>query len=170
MKSLRATALISLVLAAGVCWSQEDPLAGLPKHVALNAHQHVSGQPSVEAIAKLKSAGITTVIDLRPDAETPDLDEKAVAEKSGLKYRSLPIASPADLTRENVMKFDQLLKESQKEDVLVHCASGNRVGAMMALRARWIEGKSVEEALAIGMAAGMTGMTKDVEAKLAGGN
>jgi uncharacterized protein (TIGR01244 family) len=138
--------------------------------VKLNEHQHVSGQPSVEAIARLKSAGITTVIDLRPDAETPDLDEKAVVEKSGLKYRALPIASPADLTRENVTKFDQLLKESQQEDVLVHCASGNRVGAMLALRAHWLEGRSAEEALAIGKAAGLTGMTKDVEAQLAAGD
>jgi protein tyrosine phosphatase (PTP) superfamily phosphohydrolase (DUF442 family) len=64
------------------------------------------------------------------------------------------------------MKFDQLLKDSAKEDVLVHCASGNRVGAMLALRARWIEGKSAEEALAIGKAAGMTGMTDAVKAKL----
>ncbi len=169
MNSLRTIVLASLVLVAGICSAQENPLAGLPKHVALNAHQHVSGQPSVEDIAKLKAAGITTVIDLRPDAETPDLDEKAVVEKSGLKYRSLPIASPADLTRDNVVKFDQLLKESQKEDVLVHCASGNRVGALMALRAAWVEGKSADEALAIGKAAGMTGMTDAVKAQLAAG-
>lgn len=166
MNSTRAMVLVSLLLVAGIGLAQEDPLAVLPRHVALNEHQHVSGQPSVEAIAKLKSAGITTVIDLRPDAETPDLDEKAVVEESGLRYRSLPIASPADLTRENVIKFDQLLKESQKEDVLVHCASANRVGAMLALRAHWLEGKSAEEALAIGKAAGMTGMTEAVKAQL----
>lgn len=167
MKSTRAVVLVCLLLATGICAAQEDPLAELPRHVVLNAHQHVSGQPSVETIAKLKSAGITTVIDLRPDSETPDLDEKAAVEKSGLKYRSLPIASAADLTRENVQKFDQLLKDSANEDVLLHCASGNRVGALMALRAAWIEGKSADEALAIGKAAGMTGMTDAVKAQLA---
>jgi uncharacterized protein (TIGR01244 family) len=170
MNSTRALVLVSLLLVAGIGSAQESPLAGLPRHIALNEHQHVSGQPSVEAIAQLKSAGITTVIDLRPDAETPDLDEKAVVEHSGLQYRSLPIASAADLTRENVMKFDQLLKESQKQDVLVHCASGNRVGAMMALRAHWLEGRSAEEALAIGKAAGMTALTEAVKAQLAAGD
>lgn len=166
MNSMRTVVLALLVLATGACLAQENPLAQLPRHVALNEHQHVSGQPTVETIAKLKSAGISTVIDLRPDSETPDLDEKSVAEKSGLKYRSLPIASPADLTRDNVMKFDQLLKDSAQEDVLMHCASGNRVGAMLALRAHWIEGKSAEESLAIGKAAGMTSMADAVKAQL----
>ena len=152
-----------LVGAAALAQAADDPLASLPRHVALNAHQHSSGQPSAEALAGLHDAGIQTVIDLRPDAETPDLDEKSVAEKAGLKYRSLPISGAADLTRENVSKFDQLLKASADENVLVHCASGNRVGAMMALRAHWIDGKSAEESLAIGKAAGMTGLAGEVQ-------
>jgi uncharacterized protein (TIGR01244 family) len=141
----------------------EAALSALPKHVALDAHRHASGQPSAEAIAQLKGAGITTVIDLRPDAETPDLDEKAVVEKAGLNYRVLPIAGAADLTRENVLRFDQLLKETAADNVLIHCASGNRVGAMLALQARWLQGKSAEESLAIGKGAGMTGLASDVQ-------
>ena len=147
----------------GMILAADSPLAALPKHVALNEHRHVSGQPSAEAISQLRSSGITTVIDLRPDQETPDLDEKAVAEKAGLKYLVLPIAGAADLTRENVTRFDQLLKQTANEDVLIHCASGNRVGAMLALQARWIQGKSAEESLAVGKAAGLTGLTGDVQ-------
>ncbi len=141
----------------------DSPLAGLPRYIALDSHRHVSGQPSAEAIAKLPSAGITTVIDLRPDQETPDLDERAAAEKAGLKYLVLPVAGAPDLTRENVVRFDQLLKETSSENVLIHCASGNRVGAMLALQARWMQGKSAEESLAIGKAAGMTGLTSDIQ-------
>lgn len=141
----------------------EVALPELPKHVALNAHQHVSGQPTAAAIAQLRSSGITTVIDLRPDQETPDLDEKAEAEKAGLKYRNIAISGAADLTQENVQRFDQLLKETASENVLIHCASGNRVGAMMALQARWLQGKSAEESLAIGKAAGLTGLAAEVQ-------
>jgi uncharacterized protein (TIGR01244 family) len=155
-------ALLCLVPTCMVC-AGESQLSSLPRHVALDQRRHVSGQPSAEAIAQLKSAGITTVIDLRPDQETPDLDEKSVVEKTGLKYLSLPIAGSADLTHENVALFDQLLKDSASEDVLIHCASGNRVGAMLALQARWIQGRSAEESLAIGKAAGMTGLTADVQ-------
>lgn len=156
---------LALVLALGAAASSaadQEVLASLPGHIALNGQQHVSGQPSAEAIAKLRSAGITVLIDLRPDEETPDLDEKAVTQAAGLSYRALPIASPADLTRENVAAFDRMLKESASQGVLMHCASGNRVGAMLALRARWIEGKSPEEALAIGKASGLTSMAPAV--------
>lgn len=147
----------------GMTLAADSALAGLPRYIALDTHRHVSGQPSAEAIAKLPSSGITTVIDLRPDQETPDLDERAAAEKAGLKYLLLPVAGAADLTRENVARFDQLLKDTSSENVLIHCASGNRVGAMLALQARWVQGRSAEESLAIGKAAGMTGLTSEVE-------
>lgn len=161
--------LLALLLALGSAASSaadQDVLARLPRHIELNAQQHVSGQPDAETIAKLPSAGIQVVIDLRPDAERPGLDEKTAAQGAGLTYRALPIASPADLTRENVATFDRLLKESANQGVLMHCASGNRVGAMLALRARWIEGKSAEEALAIGKASGLTSMAPAVAEKL----
>lgn len=155
-----------VVMAAGI--AAEAPPAGLGRYVRLDATRHVSGQPTADSIAQLKSAGINTVIDLRPDAETPDLDEKAVVEQHGLKYRSLPISGAADLTRENVSRFDQLLQETAADNVLIHCASGNRVGAMLALQARWIQGKSADESLAIGKAAGMTGLSAAVQELLAG--
>lgn len=34
--------------------------------------------------------------------------EKSEVEKAGLEYHTLPIADAADLTRENVLRFDQL--------------------------------------------------------------
>jgi len=140
-----------------------DVLASLPGHIAVDSRLHVSAQPSIEALTKLGSAGVRTVIDLRPDSETPDLDEKAVVESSGLIYRALPVAGKTGLTRENVSAFDGLLAEAKDGKVLLHCASGNRVGAMMALRARWLLGKSADEAMAIGKAAGMTGLAADVK-------
>src|SRR5690606_3304867 len=130
--------------------------------------QHVSGQPSADTIAKLPAAGISVVIDMRPDAETPGLDKKSTVESAGLTYHALPIASPADLTRENVTRFDQMLKESGDKGVLMLCDSGKRVGAMMALRDRCIEGKSAEEALAIGKAAGLTWLADAVAERVQG--
>lgn len=156
-------AVILLLASAGTALAQEDTLGELPRHVALEGKVHSSGQPSAETIGKLRSAGIRTIIDLRPDKETPNLDEQAVAASAGLDYHALPVSGAADLTPENVSRFDQLLKQSRDDGVLVHCASGNRVGALMALRARWVEGKSADDALAIGKQAGMTGLAGEVE-------
>jgi uncharacterized protein (TIGR01244 family) len=143
-----------------------DALSQLPSHIAVDSRLHVSAQPTAEALGKLPAAGVRTVINLRPATEAPDLDEKSVVEKAGMQYRSLPIAGSAGLTKDNVATFDRLLAEAKEGKVLLHCASGNRVGAMMALRARWVQGKSAEEALSIGKAAGLKGLETDVKALL----
>jgi uncharacterized protein (TIGR01244 family) len=163
-KSLPACLLffLGVVPATDPGAAESDALTLLPGHIAISDRLHVSAQPSVEALEKLGAAGVRTVIDLRPDAETPDLDEKSVVEKTGVAYRSLPIAGKGGLTKENVAAFDKLLQEAGNGKVLMHCASGNRVGAMMALRARWLQGRNAEESLAIGKAAGLTGLAADV--------
>lgn len=160
-------ALLWLSAVAGA--ADSEVLASLPSRTVLDTRVHGSGQPSIEVLTRLGSAGVRTVIDLRPDSETPDLDEKSVVEKSGVVYRALPIAGKASLTQENVTAFDRMLAEAKEGEVLVHCASGNRVGAMMALRARWLQGKSPDEAMAIGKAAGLTGLTADVKILLDAG-
>lgn len=166
MKQMFALVLALGSLAIGAAEERSTVMTTLPRHVALSEKLHVSGQPTPEAVARLPEAGISVLIDLRPDTETPGVDKKGNAVAAGLTYHALPVAGPADLTRENVAAFDSLLKQSADKGVLMHCASGNRVGAMMALRARWIEGKTAEESLAIGKAAGMTSMADAVAEKL----
>ena len=60
----------------------------------------------------------------------------------------------AGLSLDKARELRSLLQDA-KGPVLVHCASGNRVGALIALSAA-DEGVPVEEALARGRAAGMT--------------
>ena len=87
---------------------------------------------------------------------------------SGLRYSNLPLRGAADLTRENVAAFDALLRDSSRP-VLVHCASGNRVGAMAALRAAWVDGKPADEAIAIGRTWGLKGLEGEVRRRLESG-
>lgn len=169
MRAIRIIPALLVLLATAVTGAGEAPadaLSQLPAHIAVDSRLHVSAQPSAEALVKLPAAGVRTVINLRPASETPDLDEKSVVEKAGMNYRSLPIAGAAGLTKENVAEFDRMLTGAGEGKVLMHCASGNRVGAMMALRARWIQGKSPEEALAIGKSSGLKGLEGDVKALL----
>lgn len=127
-----------------------------------------SGRISSGDISELERTGIRHVIDLRLDTETPDFDEAAAVRKAGMSYSHLPIRGATDLTEENVRSFDALLRASDRP-VLVHCASGNRVGAMAALRAAWIEKRSVEEAIAIGKAWGLKGLESDVRNRIEAG-
>jgi uncharacterized protein (TIGR01244 family) len=145
------------------------PEAGLANGAAPEPGVHTAGRIGSDDIAKLEAAGIRHVIDLTLDSETPAFDEATAVRAAGLAYDNLPIAGPDGLTRANVEAFDRLLSDATGP-VLVHCASSNRVGAMAALRAAWMEGKPVEEAVAIGRAWGLKSLEAAVRERIANGS
>lgn len=114
---------------------------------------HTGGQPSQEDLAQLQSAGVRTVIDLRGTQEDRGYDESAEARRLGMAYIALPIAGKDDITPANAKALGDLLR-AQDGDVLLHCASGNRVGALLALDAA-AHGVPREEALELGRKAGL---------------
>ncbi len=131
-----------------------------------SAQLATAGQPSEAELIVAKAAGLRCVINLRPLSESAGYDEAATAAKLGLSYQCLPIAGPQDFSRENVARFDALLAEADGASLLVHCASGNRVGALFALRAAWLQGKDTETALVIGQAHGLTKLVDGVRSIL----
>lgn len=115
------------------------------------------GQPTREELARLASEGVRTVINLRAPGETVDYDEPAEAARLGMRYASLPIAGAGDLDFGRVEHFGRILDEARREGgVLIHCASSNRVGAMMALDEALNRGRPFDAALERGRAAGLT--------------
>jgi uncharacterized protein (TIGR01244 family) len=121
-------------------------------------HRIVSGAIGAKELGRLRPAGIRHVIDLRTAEESQGFDEAGIAAGLGLDYHSLPIKGAQSLTRENAARLDELLKAAGDEPTLVHCGSGNRVGALIALRAAWINGQSTETALAEGKRWGLTSL------------
>lgn len=125
---------------------------------------HSSGQPDADQVKRLAAAGFEAVIDLRGPDEPRGFDAAAAVEASGMDYVSLPIAGPGDVNADAARTLDDILGRYQGP-VLVHCASGNRVGALLALRAH-AKGASAEEALAIGRSAGLTRLESTVKDRL----
>lgn len=113
------------------------------------------GQPEPTAWSVLAQRGVTTVINLRPRAEMDSRDEAAEVAEAGLQYAEIPVAGTAGITLENARLLRSLLQDANGT-VLVHCASGNRVGALIALAAA-DAGATRDEAIAQGQAAGLTG-------------
>jgi uncharacterized protein (TIGR01244 family) len=161
--------LVALAMSVSVCVAaapEEAAMAGLP-HVAFPApHRVASGRLQASDIPTLKHAGIRQVIDLSLDSETPDFDEAAAMRAAGIGYHNLPIRDAADLTRTRVVQFDRLLRDAGDQLTLVHCASGNRVGAMIALRAALLGGQSTDAALAEGRRWGLRGLEPAVRERL----
>lgn len=120
------------------------------------------GQPTREQLAEAAKAGYRTVINLRSERETADGEEAAEVEKLGMRYVALPIAGVDDLTGENAEALAKVLEDEAAYPVILHCGSGNRVGALLAIKASYFEGKESAEALAIGLGAGLTTLEPQV--------
>lgn len=135
-----------------------DPfdIPGLPNQMHGAPGYASGGQPTEAQLAAAARNGLQQIINLRSASEDTGFDEAGAAARLGLRYAVLGIAGPQDLTIENVRRFDALLAQSQGVPTLVHCGSGNRVGAMIALRAGWLQGAPTSEALATGRCWGLT--------------
>lgn len=121
------------------------------------------GQPSVEQLENLGELGYRTVVNLRAEGE-PGTGRTEV-EALGMDYVAIPVDGAAGLTRANAEALAAALAEAE-EPVLLHCGSGNRVGALLAMKAFAVDGASAEEALELGLAAGVTRLEPTVREKL----
>ena len=113
------------------------------------------GQPTDEQLAALRDAGFATVINLRMPDERGTRGEAETVTELGMAYVSIPVNGKEGLTEENAAALAEAL-ETAERPLLLHCGSGNRVGALLALKAFQLDGKSAEEALEIGIAGGVT--------------
>ncbi len=139
----------------------------IPNAMQPQADLLCGGQPTDAHLAAAAADGFSTLINLRPDGEMAacGIDEPALAAAHGLDYVSIPIGSPVDLSSANAQKlWDTVQNASGK--TLIHCASGNRVGALWALATRHAGGASAEQALAAGRAAGLTALEGVVRSML----
>lgn len=124
-----------------------------------------AGQPTEEALKVFSDSGYAAVIDLRGESEDRGMDtEQAVVEELGMEYVSFPIASRDGISFENAERLNSLI-EQYDGPVLVHCGSGNRVGALLALRES-LNGASDEEALEYGREGGLTRLEGLVKERL----
>ncbi|MEW6990317.1 tyrosine-protein phosphatase [Colwelliaceae bacterium 6441] len=114
----------------------------------------VGGQPSIADFKVLKEHGVSQVVDLRSEAEKTNFDEAQLLKEMGIAYHCIPLTNMSTFTKSAAEKLKSILDLQQP--CLVHCASGNRVGALIALQAFWLEGLSPQESLNKGLQAGLT--------------
>lgn len=118
-----------------------------------------AGQPTREQLASLAKEGVRTVINLRAPSEPVEFDEAAETTRLGLDYVCIPVSGAQDLTPDTIDRFSRALARAREAGpVLVHCASANRVGALLALDHALCQGGTCDDALALGRDAGLTGL------------
>lgn len=125
-----------------------------------------SGQPTAQQLKAVADAGVKHVVNLRLASEQ-DFDEQAMVSSLGMQYYTIPVSGVAGITFDNAGEFNRLLDTLAGEPILLHCASGNRVGALKALAEFDTHGKSVEQAIKTGKLWGLTTLEPAVREKLA---
>ncbi len=142
---------------------------GLPYGAIPEDDLITGGQPRAATIVGAARAGVKSVISLRGESESPHpAVVRGWAKKSGLEFFHLPIVGVEGVSRENAEKLAVLLEKAPKP-ILLHCGTSNRVGAMLTLRAFYVDNWPAEEAVRFGKSAGLKRLEKTVRRKLVEG-
>lgn len=124
----------------------------------LHDNIYVGGQITESDFDSIKAAGITTIINNRPDAEEAQQlsssDAKQLAHEHGIDYHYLPMANGQPLPDNLVEEFKSVI-ESASGGVLAHCRSGMRSSFIWALGQIPSGAISVDDAIDKAQAAGI---------------
>ncbi len=154
--------LLTVILAGSIATAETEPV---PESAPLVAIPNVArpvpgvltgGQPTRDQLEEAAAAGYKTVVNLRPLSEDGAWDETEFVTQLGMGFIHLPISGIQDVNRENAAALRKILRDPEVQPVMIHCASGNRVGALFAVGASLFDGASLDEALELGRSAGLT--------------
>lgn len=131
---LTAVAGPEIALVTAKAWTNQAAsplnLPGLPNAFKVSDNLYRGAQPAAEGFKELKKLGIKTVLCLR--AFHSDADADAIA-GAGLLYEQIPIHT-WNAKEEDVVRFLQIVTDTNKTPVFVHCQHGaDRTGAMVAV-------------------------------------
>ena len=118
----------ALALAATVTGAEEVD-HGLQNAKRPEPNVLFGGQPTEAQLEAMAADGLSFVLDLRAEGENRGFDEPAALGSLDVPYLNLPV----DAERlEQPETFERFIEAMEKLDgpTLVHCASGNRVGAL----------------------------------------
>ena len=119
------------------------------------------GMPGPEDLRQARQAGIKTIINLCQPQE-PSPEEPRLPAELGMGYHNIPVGGAADLTETKARQLAAIVNDCNNHPVLIHCMSGNRVGALLAMKTFYADGKSAQESLQAGRAAGLKGLEPEV--------
>lgn len=130
-----------------------------------DANTIVCGALNEEKVAALAKAGVELVINLQSEDEL-SFNESAAVERAGMSYEHLPINGAEELKQLKILAFDNILRQYHGKKMAIHCGSGNRVGAAIALRAGWLRGRKMDTAMERGRSHGLTKLEQEVHNRL----
>jgi protein tyrosine/serine phosphatase len=110
----------------------------------VNDHFYRGSQPEGRNYEQLAAFGVKTIVDLR---EETDREERASAERAGLRYINLPMKDKSYPQAGAAPRFLEVVNNQANWPVYVHCAGGrHRTGVMTAVYRMSVDGWNIEQA------------------------
>src|SRR5262245_55727904 len=160
---IRRTALFAVagVLLVGVLSVEaqqvnKESVAGVTNFARLETTVASGGATKPEAVPELKKMGFASIINLRQPTEAGAMveEEAAAAKAAGINYYNIPFngQQPDPAVAD---KFIAAITAKGNEPAYIHCAGGNRAGAMWMIKRlvvdHWETDRAATEATALGM-------------------
>ncbi len=146
---------------------QTPPLVPIPNARVTKTGLLVGGQPSLDQLKAMEEAGYRTVITLRTDMEQGDEGEEATVKRLGMKFVSIPVAGPAGLTEDNARRLAKALEVQDALPAVVHCKSGERVSALLGLKAFVVDRVGAAAAIDLAKSLGLTKLEAALRQRIA---
>jgi uncharacterized protein (TIGR01244 family) len=141
--AVAAAALLFVAPAVIAAALQDGP--PIRNFLRVNKEFCTGGQPRNEHLAKLKEEGVKAIINLRQPGEHRADEERAEAERLGLRYINIPVAF-GEPKEEQATEFLKLTDDAANRPAFIHCTGAIRVGAFWMIRRVLRDGWSIEEA------------------------
>lgn len=146
-RDFAATAFAALLILAATAFvaARQQDAPPIRNFLRVNKDFCTGGQPRNEHLSKLKDEGVKSIINLRPPGEHRAEEERAEAERLGLRYFNIPVVF-ADPKEEQVAEFLKLTDDEANRPAFIHCTGAIRVGAFWMIRRVLRDGWTIEDA------------------------
>jgi len=119
-------------------------------------HLYFSEQPDAAALRVAREHDVGVVISLRDPAES-DWDESGEAANLGMKYYNVPISKTGPgFSQKSMQTISDLVQQHRTQKILLHCSTGNRAAAWLAVHLVNDHGMQTDPAIALARKAGLT--------------
>lgn len=132
----------------------ESVLANVPYGTCPLPGIGAAGQPAASDWTDLAAAGVRTVVDLRAPNEPRGHDEPDAVRAAGIAYVAIPVTQMT-LHDEQFDAVRTLLRDPSRRPIVVHCASSNRVGALLLPYFALDEQQPLDKAIELAIDAGL---------------
>jgi len=134
----------------------KENVPGVTNFARLETTVACGGATKPEAVPELKKMGFASIINLRLPTEAGAMveEEGAAAKAAGIAYFNIPLngQQPDPAVAD---KFIATITTKGNEPAYIHCAGGNRAGAMWMIKRlvvdKWDTERAATEATALGM-------------------